>query len=52
MNPRPPIIISAIMIRFRYQLSPINVREENGSSPPIRSNPALQNAEIEWNMEK
>ena len=45
------MIISAIMIRFTYQFPTSPVSEENGCTLPIRSKPALQNAEILWKME-
>lgn len=45
------MIISAIMIRFTYQFPTSPVSEENGCTLPIKSNPALQNAEMLWKME-
>ena len=50
-KPSPPTTISDMMIRFTYQFPTCAVSDENGSAVPIRSNPALQNAEILWNIE-
>ena len=43
--------MSAIITKFRYQFPASAVSEENGVSAPIRSNPALQKADTEWNTE-
>lgn len=44
-------MISAMMIKFRYQLPTSPVKEEKGCTLPIKSNPALQKAEILWKTE-
>ena len=48
-NPAPPRMISSMIVTLTVTLAAHEVREENCSSTPIRSNPALQNAETEWN---
>ena len=50
-NPIPPITINSIITIFTTALPEKNVREENCSRTPIRSNPALQNADTEWKSE-
>ena len=44
-------MIKSIIIIFRYQLSWKETSELYGSKLPIKSNPALQNAEILWKIE-
>ena len=45
----PPVMISAQITRLTSGLAAYAVREEKGASFPHKSNPALQNAETEWN---
>ena len=45
----PPKIIRAIMVMLITGLPAKAVREEYFCVPPIRSKPALQKAEMEWN---
>ncbi len=40
-------MISTMITTFTARLDEKEVREENGSCVPIRSNPALQNADTE-----
>ena len=49
MNPIPPIMINDMITKLMTGLSTKYVREEYGVFAPIKSNPALQNAEMEWN---
>ena len=50
-NPIPPNIINPQITKFINELSTKDVNEENlPAIGPIKSNPALQNAEIEWNI--
>ena len=51
-NPMPPRMISREMVRVTTGLAAKPVREEYSPCSPIRSNPALQKAETEWNTEK
>ena len=49
INPIPPITINAIMAKFTNGSPTKEVSEEYCCRIPIKSNPALQKAEMEWN---
>ena len=48
-NPIPPTMIRVIMTRLISGCPENEVSDENGSRIPMRSNPALQKADTEWN---
>ena len=48
-KPMPPTVIKRITVTLTRTLPENPVREENGPRIPIRSKPALQKAETEWN---
>ena len=50
-NPIPPIKISNMIVTLIIIFPEKAVNDENLFSIPIKSNPALQNAEIEWKIE-
>ena len=49
-KPMPPMMISAMTAMLITGLAMKYVRDEYSLFTPIRSNPALQKAEMEWNM--
>lgn len=49
-KPMPPTMMSAMIVRLITGWDAYVVREEKGDRIPIRSKPALQKAEMEWNM--
>ena len=52
VKPIPPIMISSMIVIFTNGSAAYFVNDEYSSFMPIRSKPALQNADIEWNTEK
>ena len=50
-NPIPPTTINTTIVTLTSTLELYEVREENFPLTPIRSKPALQKADIEWNNE-
>lgn len=52
VKPIPPMMISSIIVILTNGSSAYFVNDEYSSFMPIKSKPALQNADIEWNTEK
>lgn len=52
VKPIPPMMISSIIVILTNGSATYFVNDEYSSFMPIKSKPALQNADIEWNTEK
>jgi len=52
VKPIPPMMISSIIVILTNGSAAYFVNDEYSSFMPIKSKPALQNADIEWNTEK